>query len=135
VSTRNVLDTAIQTKLTAGTALTSTLGGTFIYNTNAVDEKVLPYVVFSQQAGGPDNITPSDSRDLVYFVRGYSESNSQAGTIDAQISALLHNQVLTVTGYTNYGLMRETDVSNYELSSAGVRTYMAGALYRIMLDQ
>lgn len=133
--TFNLIGSALFSKLSAGTALTTLLGGTFIYNTNAENEKALPYVVYSLQAGGPDNITPSDSRDLLYYVRAYSNDNSQAGSIDAAVSALLHNQVLTVSGYTNYGLMRETDIQTDELSAAGVRTYCAGAFYRILIDQ
>lgn len=135
MSVKNLIDTAVYSRLTGGTALIAVLGGTAIYNTHAPDGASLPYVVYSQQTGSPDNLTPSDSRTLLYWVRVYSSSGAQAGTIDALVSGLLHKQTLTVTGYTNYGTRRETEISTIEIDDAGRRIYQSGAFYRIQIDQ
>ena len=136
MSVYNVLNAAIYSKLTGGTALTAILsGGTAsIYGKQATDGAALPYVVFSPVAGGPLNICPADMRDMVYFVRGYSLSDAGAGSIDAQISSLLHGGSLSVSGYTNYNIVREQDFSMIENLPSGQKVYMAGANYRISLS-
>ena len=135
MSVKKLVDAGMKSKLTGGTALITSLGGTAIYNAHAPDMAALPYVVFSEQTGSPDNETPSDARTLIYWVRAYAANGSQADDIDALLSALLHNQVLTVSGYTNYGLQRETEIPTSEINSAGKRTYQAGAMYRVRIDQ
>ena len=136
MSVLNALSASIYTTLTGGTALTSLLSGTAsVYNTKAPDTATLPYVVFSLQAGQPMNINPSDLRDEVMWVRGYTETSmGNAGSIDLAISNLLHGKTLTVTGYTNYSTMREQEVVLVESQPDGVDLYTAGAMYRIELD-
>ena len=109
-------------------------GTACIYRDQAPDGATLPFVVFSLQAGGPLNITPSDLRDEVYFVRGYGTTPIQAGNVDGQISALLHQGTITVTGYSTIWLVRETDLELVETLPDGTREWMAGAFYRISLD-
>lgn len=131
----NSLDTAIYSKLSAGTGLTSLLAGTTsIYHIHAPEGASYPYIVFNIQGGGPENITPSDMRTYVEFVRGYGTTAAQVGSIDAQISSLLHQGSLTVSSYTNWWMIRETDLEDAYLQPNGKYVYMSGALYRIRLD-
>lgn len=132
----NVINATLYSTLTGGTALTALLSGTTaVYNLQAPDNATMPYVVFSQQAGGPLNINPSDMRDQLYYVRGYSQvSAGAAGSIDTAISNLLHHKNLTVTGYTNFVTNREQDVELVENRPDGSYCYSAGAIYRIRLD-
>jgi hypothetical protein len=135
MSVLTVLNTAIYNKLTAGTALTALLPGTSsIYYLQAPDNASLPYVVWSYQGGGPTNDYPHDSRSEIVFVRGYAVTPALAGTIDAQISSLLHRGTLTVSGYTNWWLARDADVALIENAPDGTKVYMAGAQYQIKLD-
>lgn len=136
MSVSNHIATALYSKLNAGTALTALLAGTTsIYNIQAPDNASLDYVVFSLQAGGPMGITPSDLREQVYFVRGYSGTSAlRAGSIDSQISSLLHHGSLTVTGYTIMAINRELDYQLVENLPNGQKIWMAGASYRIYLD-
>lgn len=135
MSVLNVLNASIYSTLTGGTALTALLSsGTAVYSQQAPAGAVLPYVVFSLQAGGPVNMTKSDMRDEIMFVRGYATGQAVAGSMDAQISALLHKKSLTVTGFTNFWTARETDLQLVEQTPAGEQVFMAGALYRIRLD-
>ena len=135
MSIQNALNSAIYTKLTGGTALTALLSSaTAVYYAQAYDHAALPYVVWSYQGGGPTNDYPHDSRDEYLFVRGYSTSPAHAGTIDAAISNLLHRGTLSVTGYTNWWISRDADLSLVENAPDGSKVWMAGATYKIRLD-
>ena len=135
MSVNNLIGSALYSKLTAGTALTALLSGTSaVYRNLAPDHATLPYVVFSLSAGGPLNRTPSDSREQVYFVRAYASGANTAGRIDGEVSSLLHHGSISVSGYTNYLIDRETDFELVETPESGDKVYMAGAYYRISID-
>lgn len=136
MSVNNALNAALYSKMNAATALTGLLAGTTsIYYQQAPDGAALNYVVFSYQGGGPTNYYPHDSRDMLLFARGYSATGpAAAGSIDAQISTLLHRGSVNVSGYTNYWLARETDASLVENAPDGTKVWMAGAIYRVRLD-
>ncbi len=134
MSVFGVLSAAIYSTLSGGTALTGLLGGTAVYQDAAPDGANLPYVVFSLPAGGPRNIYPHDMREQVVFARGYAATSTQAGSIDAAVSSLLHKRALTVTGYTNYRTVRETDLALTEYPPDRTPVYMRGANYRVSLD-
>lgn len=131
-----VIDGAIFSRLSTGTALTSLLAGTAsIYKGQAPEAATYPYVVFSAAGGGPDNDSPSDMRTEVYFVRGYATSSAYtASLIDEQVSALLHRNPLTVTGYTNFYVAREGEQELIETLPNGAPCWMSGAMYRIRID-
>jgi len=125
----------LYTKLQGGTALTALLSGTTaIYHLQAPDNSTLPYIVFSTQAGGPENITSSDMRNLLIYVRGYAASPTTAGSIDAQIENLLHKQALSVSGYTNYWSVKQQDVSLVETPPNSNPVYSYGGIYQFRLD-
>lgn len=131
----NALNTAVMTTLAAGTALTGTLGGTAIYYGQAPDNTALPYVVFSYQAASDENQTRNRMKNIMLYVRGYSSSDSQAGTIDSQVDALIHGKTLTVTGWTNnFWTAREDDISLVENAPDGSMIYSVGGIYRLRLS-
>jgi hypothetical protein len=132
----NVLNTAIYSRLSTATALTSLLGGTRIYALQAPEGQALPYVCFSVQGGGDENQSPHRTKNWVVFVRAYASSNAQAGSIDALLDTALHNVPFTgVSGWTNFWMARETDLELVENDAAGVKTFMNGALYRVRFGQ
>jgi hypothetical protein len=125
---------ALYTTLAGGTALTGLLGGTAIYDTQAPDGAVLPYVVFSHAGGGPDNRNASNLENDVWFIRAYAAGSLKtAGAIRAQVDALVHKRTLSVNGWRNIWCVRETDLRNIENQPSGARVCMAGGLYRIRL--
>ena len=136
MSVTNLINAALYTKLSSGTALAALLAGsTSVYNLQAPDSTTFDYVVFSPAGGGPSNITPSDLREQLYNVRGYSDTSAgKAGSIDAQISALLHHGTLSVTGYTTMAINREQDYQLVENPPSGKPIYTAGGIYRIYID-
>jgi hypothetical protein len=136
MSTFNAMGSAIFGKLSAGTALTALLPGTAsIYNMQARENATYPYVVFSLNAGGPLNITPSDNRELIYWIRCYSKvSAGQAGSIDSQVSNLLHKGSVSISGYSNVFVWREMDAELLETLPNTEPVWMCGGMYRFGLD-
>lgn len=137
MSVFNALNTSLYEVLQASTALTGLLAGTTsIYHKQAPDGVELDYIVFNVQGGGDENLTPNRTKNLVCFVRGFSGSGAaKAGSIDAQIDVVLHGQTLTVAGWTNFWLARETDLEAVEVTKSGEKIDMAGGFYRIKLDK
>lgn len=133
----NELDAALYTRLQTTGALTSLLAGTTsIYHLQAPEGATLPYLVFNIQGGGDENQTRHRTKNLVLFVRAYSGSSAaQAGSIDAQIDAALHLVPLTVSGWTDLWLARETDLETVENEPSGRQVWMAGGMYRNRLEK
>lgn len=132
----NALDSALYTRL-QGTAVTSLLSGTTaIYKNQAPEGAALPYIVFNKQSGSPWNLDANRTDDLLYYIRAYSgNSAAQAGSIDAQVDTALHLAPLTVSGWTNIWIARETNIELPSTEPSGRVIHSAGALYRIILDK
>ena len=132
----NAIDSALYSTLSGGTALTALLATTSsIYHIRAPNVSTLPYVVYSLQGGGKENLTPSDMGNYVYFIRAYSATSAKAaGTIHDEIVKLLHGKTLTVTGYTNYWTVLEGEQETAEEEPNAAPIFMSGGLYRIKID-
>lgn len=128
----NANDAAIYSRLQTTGALTSLLAGTTaIYHLQAPEGATLPYVVFSLQSGIDDNLSRHRTKQNVWFIRAYSGvSAAQAGSIDAQIDAALHLVPLTVSGWTDFWLARETELETVQLEPSGRQVWMDGGMYR-----
>ncbi len=129
------LNTAIDTRLSGGTALISAIGGTAIYNGIAPDESALPYVVWSYQASNRDNWTPSDSSQSLIFIRAYASTALKAGQIDDCVADLMKTNLTVTGGWNNFWLAREEEFLLPEKDETGVTTWMCGAYYRVRLDK
>lgn len=144
MTVRDQLDNAIYNALAAGTALISELGGSAIYNTSAhkwstadgVWKSVtLPYVVYQHIAGGPETDNAGNMYSQLYTVRAFANTQVKVRAIEEKFDALLHKQTLTVTGYTNFWTVRESDLpSTVENLANGEKVYSSGGYYRIRLD-
>ena len=132
----NALDAALYTRL-QGTAITSLLSGTTaIYRNQAPEGATLPYIVFNKQSGSPENLDANRVDNLLYYVRAYSGSSAaQAGSIDARVDAALHLVPLTVSGWTNIWIARESNIDLASTEPSGRVIHSAGALYRIIVDK
>lgn len=133
------MGTALYSKLAGGTALITALGGTAIYADLAPDDTSLPYVVFSHQGGGPENIEPRDLRSDLWWIRAYASTRGAANLLDGHVSDLLHKGSLTVSGWTCFWLVREMDIalsqSLVENLPSGEKVYTAGGMYRVRLSE
>lgn len=129
------LETALYNKLSGNSALTTELGGTLIYNKLAPQNPGNKYVVFQWQGGGDENDTPTRSRSLLYGVYGIATGQATAATIDGLIDTALHDQTLTISGWANYWMARETDINIVEPNSGQVPMYRVGGIYRISMNE
>lgn len=129
------VDTALYSRLAAdlGTLTLGTLGCTGVYRFQAPQGSVEPYVIYQQQAG-TDSYTFSaqDARSLVYLVKAVDASTSglRAAQMAERIDALLTDKPLSLSGWTNIRLRRESDVEYIE-TDAGKTYQHYGALYRV----
>ena len=131
----NAVNTWLYSRLQGGSALTALLSGTTaIYNLQAPDGAVLPYVVYSLQGGGDENQTTKRMKNLVYNVRAYANTASQAGSIDVQIDARLHGAQTQITGWDHIWCMREQDIELVETDTSRKQIYSYGGLYRIRIS-
>ena len=132
------VDTALNSLLAADVAGTATgtlgqLGATGVYRAVASQGSVEPYIVFNQQAG-TDGYTFSsrDTRSLLYQVKAVGKGSSALvpAQMAERIDALLTDQPLTLTGWTNIRLRRESDVEYVEVAN-GQQYHHLGGLYRV----
>jgi len=130
------LETALYTKLANTSALTTELGGTYVYNTNAPQNPPAKYVVFQYQGGGDVNDTKQRSRNVLYAVYGVAQGRAAAAAVDGQIDTALHLGSLTVSGWANnLWLARERDVNFTEQDSTGRPRHRIGGFYRAIIDE
>ena len=129
----NALNAAIYNKLSGGTALTTTLGGTAIYHLQAPDETPYPYVVYSLQGGGNTNLTPTYGVDTLEFIRVYHTNAAAAGSIDALVRTQMQG-TFAITGYNFVGIFREDDYESIEIDASGKQVFGMGAIYRIIFS-
>jgi hypothetical protein len=135
--TANVVETALYAKLTGTSALTALLSSsTAVFNQMATQAAGLPYVIFQQMSETDLNETPHRSKALLYLVKGVADSGfKEAGVIDAAIDTALHRTTLTVPGWTNYLMRRETSVRYPEPLPGGGTVYHSGGVYRLKIAQ
>jgi hypothetical protein len=133
----NALNSAIYSRLQTTSAITSLLSGTTaIYNQQAPENAVLPFIVFSTPSELDENMTQNRTKNNVVFIRAYSGvSASQAGSIDAAIDTALHLIPLTVSGWTNFWMVREQGIELVETQPTAKNVFMSGANYRVRLDK
>ena len=139
-SSFNALNAALFTRLSGGTALVTALGGTAIYPVErlinhgfAVEGQPQPIVIWSYAAANAENMTPNDSVNDVIYIRAYTATAKQGGTIDGLIASLMETS-LTVTGWNNFWLAREEEIYMPQTDAAGKTTWSCGAYYRVRLD-
>ena len=130
---------AIYSTLQGTTAITSLLAGTTsIYHLQAPEGATDPYIVFSLQGGGDTNDSPHRVKDHTWFIRAYatgSNGAATAGSIDDQIDTLLHLNPISITGWSNLWLARDTDLETVENDATGQQVHMQGGFYRFVVEK
>jgi hypothetical protein len=134
----NALGSAVYSKLSGGTALTALLnGGTAsIYNVEPPFEAAYDYVVFNLQTGTEPNDTQHRIKDVTLQVRAYASNLAKAGTIDAACDALLHNQGLSISGWSQVIMphrMQDVELIEYDESDRPI--YTRGGLYDLKIEK
>jgi len=130
------VETGLYSLLTGTAALTTALGGSYIYTRVAPQGQARPYVIFFHAGGGPENVYPGRLQADTYMVKAVADSLSQAATLDGLIDAALHHAEgsLTVTGYETLWLVRENEVQMVETADSGDLIWHYVAYYRVRID-
>lgn len=132
------VDTALYSLLAADVAGTATgtlgqLGATGVYRAVASQGSVEPYIVFNQQTG-TDSYTFSSraTRSLLYQVKAVGKGSSALtpAKMAERIDTLLTDHALSLTGWTNIRLRRESDVEYLEVAN-GQQYHHIGGLFRV----
>ena len=128
---------SLYTTLQSGTALTALLAGTTsVYDMQAPDNATLPYVTFSHQGGGPDNIAPVNLENNLWYVRAYSSTSSKSATeIFEQADLLINRKAISITGYNTFWCNRETNIKLVENLPNGQKVWSCGGIYRIRTSE
>lgn len=127
---RALLETAIFNALTS--AAGTVLWGQRVYNQQAPQGAVRPFVLFFQVAGGDLNVSPSRMVDVVYQVEVAAEVQADARNGADYLEAALHDQALTVSGWTHIATTL-TDYRTRLMNHEGKQYWRAGGDYRIRL--
>lgn len=118
--------------LAAGTALIAALGGTAIYRDVIPLAAALPAVVYSVNAGGDTNDTPTRNLDVRYLVKAVAIDSRDAETLADLIDDRLHEASVALDApWTAYRCQRTQIVSYMEQEPDGEQYFHHGGLYRI----
>lgn len=127
------IDEALYSKLT--TAPGTAFYGTRVYDTLAPFGTPLPYVVFTQVAGGNDNLTPNPSDTVLYRIECIAANMKDARTGSGYIEQTFDLQyTLTIMGYVNYAMFEQRFYRLID-SVGGTQYYRRGQEYEIRIDQ
>ena len=112
------MDGPVFSKLAGNSALTTLLGGTAIYSMVAPTGRALPYVIFYMAVGDIPNRAPRDEMDTLYRIESRANIRGSAAAIHTAVYAAIHEQTLTVSGWTNYTTEADREQRFHELVNA-----------------
>lgn len=124
-------NTGVFNKLSGSSSLITQLGGTAIYYQVAPDDQAVPYIVFNWQSFMDENQTPSKMFNNILNVRVFADDPAEADTIIGTVDSLIDGHTLTISGQTNFFSVRTFTFGDMEAEPNGVKTFVAGGLYRI----
>lgn len=127
-----LIETALFSKLTGTPSLVAIVGAR-IYDTSAPQNAVYPQVVFQHVSGGDSNSSPRRDFTVTYRVEGVSTNHEQAQAISGAIDSALHQQELTIAGWSNYRC-EQTDLFNRAEMLSLILYYRKGGFYQISAD-
>lgn len=136
----NEIDSAIYSRITAGTVVMSMLADTepvSVYSWQAPNDALYPFVVFNDMSDTELNDTSHEVHDIIYQIRGFTKQSMKAAkNIDYQLRRLFDGYSLSVTGYTLLDpIDRIGSVRFVENQVSTEKVYSAGGLYRIRLQK
>lgn len=129
---------AIYNKLNGTSAVTNLLASaSAIYYEFAPVDSAMPYIVFNLAGGGSDNDTPTDSADMMFYIKGVSKVAATSLSIATAIYNALHEQEASITidnPWTVYRVTHNEPISMTETEEKG-QYYHRGGSYRIRISQ
>jgi hypothetical protein len=134
----DILNNGIYNALHANSAITALLSSaTAIYFHQAPVGATKPYIVYILAAGGDDHLTPQESGDVTYYIKGVSVSPSRSGQIAAAIRAAIHEKesAFNLTSpWVMYRSQADAIIAYSEMDDAAQFWHMGNA-YRFRITQ
>ena len=132
MSEHSAIGDALRAKLTSS-------GGTAVWGSRVYDRLgpqgvVYPYLLYNYVSGGERNITPTDELDALYDVRVLSKTLSDSRTGAGHIRTALHNQTLTLTGWSLVGCECVGMISRIDVLE-NINYYTDGFEVRVRLEK
>lgn len=127
---------AIYVKLNGASGVTTLLSSaTAIYARQAPVGATMPYIVYTYAGGGEDNITPTPSGDMLWYIKAVAQDQTTSEAIAAAMRTALHEQDLTLeNGWTAYRC-QAMDIIDMVENVDKVQYYHIGNAYRIRVTQ
>lgn len=132
----DVINEGFYNKLNGNAVLTALLSSaSAIYFGQAPSDAELPYIVYAHNAGGADHLTPTDSVDMRYVVKGIAATAQAAGAIAGAIRDTLHEQTMSLDSpWTCYRLQEDGAVM-YPENQARQQFWHSGFIFRVRATQ
>ena len=134
----NALIAAIYTRLNVS-SLTDLLADTeypSIYEAQAPDNALYPFVVVNKQAYTEDNDSAHRVINTIYQVRAFTKANMKAAQAIAEvIDGRLHNASLSITGFAQLRLVRIGGIQFVENQQSTDKVFSAGSLFRLLVEK
>ena len=134
----NALAAAIYTKINVS-AVTDLLADTeypSIYQNQAPDNALYPFLVYNKQSDTEDNDTAHRVVNTIYQVRAFTKASMKsAQAIMEVVDGLLHNQPLSITGFAQLRLVRIGGLEFVENQQSTDKVFSAGSLYRLLVEK
>lgn len=128
----DVLNKAIYNHLHGNSALVALLSGaSAIYFGQAPTGSALSYVVYSIAGGGDDHLTPTDSVDVRYIIKGVAKTALAAGAIAGALRTALHEVEPTADSPWVIYRCQADNVFIYPENVDREQFWHAGNIYRI----
>lgn len=125
-----LLNTALVVKLGANSNL-ATLVGSRMYDSQAPFGTPKPYLLFQHIAGGEENNSPRDDVEVVYQIEVVAATLAQARNGRRYIHDALHNEELTIVGWSNYKMMAGRLIGGDPANVEGEQNWRRGQDYDI----
>lgn len=134
----DILNAGIYGVLVANSALTALLSsGSAIYFHQAPANTPKPYVVYIHAGGGDDHLTPTESGDAMYYIKGIAATPTRAGQIAAALRTALHEKETSFSLTSPWVMYRSQadSILAYAETTDGVQAWHMGNAYRFRLSQ
>lgn len=132
----NQVGPALYSWLAGATGVTGLLSSaTALYNGVAPSGTALPYIVMDAVSPRELNLTSRRGLDVLWQVKAIAKTYAAALAIAYQVDTRLIQSAMTVTGWSQIWISRETGIDYPEVDDDGQVYYHVGATYRIRLSE
>ena len=127
-----LIQTALVNKLLANSSIAA---GGGVWELPAPEDVPYPFYTFFPQSLTDMNQSPRRGVEALFLVECWSDSLSQVRAGAGYIDTALHDQELTISGWSNWRLTHDSILLLPPEQIAGRLIYRRGGVYRISIDR